>query len=318
MELNNLRLEKWKRIEKKAVFKMNPKIALCVALVLGIPIMVIVLVSISLGRLQTHEVGLQYDNVWKKLGDEVYNEGLHMGPPGYSFIIFPSIFKSISFEDVTAISKDGASIQLDISYQYRVRPTKLKEIIVQFQNHNTFRRFLEVIGEAVVQDSVAYFNTSQLMSSRAEFQDKVRSEIRQQHGRMNCDVADIQVENIRLPRKYESAVRAKEASREEITVARSERDRLITQAKTDKREAMTETNITLNKAQTNARIVLTEAERQAAAVAHQFAKDTESLITIKTDLGLSNSGLISYMTSRVIAQNSHDVYIGLPSPAKKK
>jgi len=318
VELNNLRLEKWKRIEKKAVFKMNPKIALCVALVLGIPIMVIVLVSISLGRLQTHEVGLQYDNVWKKLGDEVYNEGLHMGPPGYSFIIFPSIFKSISFEDVTAISKDGASIQLDISYQYRVRPTKLKEIIVQFQNHNTFRRFLEVIGEAVVQDSVAYFNTSQLMSSRAEFQDKVRSEIRQQHGRMNCDVADIQVENIRLPRKYESAVRAKEASREEITVARSERDRLITQAKTDKREAMTETNITLNKAQTNARIVLTEAERQAAAVAHQFAKDTESLITIKTDLGLSNSGLISYMTSRVIAQNSHDVYIGLPSPAKKK
>ena len=89
---------------------------------------------------------------------------------------------------------------------FRVRPQKLRVIVTQFQDHDTFRTFLEVIGEAVVQDSVAYFNTSQLMSSRAEFQDKVRSEIRQQHGRMNCDVADIQVENIRLPRVYESSV----------------------------------------------------------------------------------------------------------------
>ena len=97
-------------------------------------------------------------------------------------------------------------IVFPVSSSDRVRPQKLRHIITQFQDHGTFRKFLEVIGEAVVQDSVAYFNTAQLMSSRAEFQDKVRSEIRQQHGKMNCDVADIQVENIRLPRVYESSV----------------------------------------------------------------------------------------------------------------
>ena len=60
--------------------------------------------------------------------------------------------------------------------------------------------FFSSYGRVILnfQDSVAYFDTAQLMSSRAEFQDKVRSEIRQQHGRMNCDVADIQVENIRF------------------------------------------------------------------------------------------------------------------------
>jgi regulator of protease activity HflC (stomatin/prohibitin superfamily) len=87
----------------------------------------------------------------------------------------------------------------------------------------------------------------------SEFQDKIRSEIREQHGKLSCDVSDIQVENIRLPRNYETAVRAKEAAREEIKVAKSEEPRLITQAKTMKREASTEAEITIQKANTNAR-----------------------------------------------------------------
>jgi len=296
---------------------MKPAIIACILCTVAVPVMIIALVASSLGRLQTHEVGIIYDTIWKKLGNDVFNEGLHLGPPGFQWIIFPSIFKTIQFPDVTAISKDGASIQLDISYQYRVRPQKLRNIITQFQDHSTFRKFLEVIGEAVVQDSVAYFNTSQLMSSRAEFQDKVRSEIRQQHGRMDCDVADIQVENIRLPRVYESSVRDKEAARENIEVARSEEPRLITQALTEKREAETEASITLDKALTNARIRLTESDRQSDAITHQFLKDTESLVNIKNDLGLNTAGLISYMTSRAIARNQNSVYIGLPAHRAK-
>jgi hypothetical protein len=64
------------------------------------------------------------------------------------------------------------------------------------------------------------------------------------------------------------------------------------------------------------RIRKTEASRQAESITHQFEKDTETLKNIKADLGLTNNGLISYMTSRAIARNKHDVYIGLPAPAK--
>ena len=64
------------------------------------------------------------------------------------------------------------------------------------------------------------------------------------------------------------------------------------------------------------RIRLTEADRKADAITHQFLKDTESLVNIKDDLGLTTSTLISYMTSRAIAENPHKVYIGIPAPAK--
>jgi hypothetical protein len=46
-------------------------------------------------------VGVKYDNIAKVLGKEVYGEGLHAGPPGFSFIIFPSVFQTMQFRDIT-------------------------------------------------------------------------------------------------------------------------------------------------------------------------------------------------------------------------
>ena len=64
------------------------------------------------------------------------------------------------------------------------------------------------------------------------------------------------------------------------------------------------------------RIRLTESDRQADAITHQFLKDTESLVNVKDDLGLTTATLISYLTSRAIAENKNSVYVGLPAPAK--
>ena len=84
---------------------------------------------------------------------------------------------------------------------------------MEFRDLLHFLDFLKVIGQAVVQDSVANFDTAELMAARAEFMDKVRSEVRLQHGKMHCDVADIQVENIRLPDVYEASVWTREKER---------------------------------------------------------------------------------------------------------
>ena len=46
-------------------------------------------------------MGVKYDNIAKVLGKEVYGEGLHAGPPGFSFIIFPSVFQTMQFRDIT-------------------------------------------------------------------------------------------------------------------------------------------------------------------------------------------------------------------------
>lgn len=69
------------------------------ALVVGI--IIVVLLSLSFKKLASNELGLAYDNIAKKLGSEVQYEGLHNGPPGFSFIIFPSVYETMEFRDIT-------------------------------------------------------------------------------------------------------------------------------------------------------------------------------------------------------------------------
>lgn len=42
-------------------------------------------------------VGLAYDTINKDLDETAKREGLHNGPPGFTFIIFPSVYKTLSF-----------------------------------------------------------------------------------------------------------------------------------------------------------------------------------------------------------------------------
>ena len=40
---------------------------------------------------------MKYDTINKDLGSSTEREGLHSGPPGYEFIVFPSVFRSLEF-----------------------------------------------------------------------------------------------------------------------------------------------------------------------------------------------------------------------------
>ena len=45
------------------------------------------------------------------------------------------------------LNKDGVQISLSISYQFRVRPKKLGEIILQFKDYDGFKSVLKPIGK---------------------------------------------------------------------------------------------------------------------------------------------------------------------------
>ena len=47
------------------------------------------------------KVGIKYDNIAKSLANTVDQEGLHLGPPGFSYIIFPSVYQTLEFRDIT-------------------------------------------------------------------------------------------------------------------------------------------------------------------------------------------------------------------------
>ena len=53
---------------------------------------------------------------------------------------------SLLLASMQCLNQDGVEIQLAISYQYRVRPSELHEIVMQFKDHDGFKQVLSSIG----------------------------------------------------------------------------------------------------------------------------------------------------------------------------
>ena len=70
-----------------------------------------------------------------------------------------------------------------------------------------------------------------------------------------CELNDLQVNNVQRPILFESAVKDKEAAKENIRIAENERPRLILQAESVYEQAKAQYEILINNGTTEARIV---------------------------------------------------------------
>lgn len=296
---------------KKKCFVIGVIVVALAALTIG-------LVASSLKKLASDEVGVQYDTIQKSLDTEVRKEGLHTGPPGFEFIIFPSVYRSMSFSDLSCLNKDGVQIVLDVTYQYKVKASKLRTVIVDFRDYDGYKDVLKYAGESALHEACSQFNTSQFQAERGAFQEAVRAKLQERYEELNADITDLQVSNIARPSEYESAIRSKERAREDIQVALNERPRLLTEADTGKREAETQAEIIKDKASSEARILENRAISEANAIIDQYSKEAEAyeLILSSSGLAFTVEGFISYLGVRVIADAKNPVHIGLQSPAK--
>lgn len=264
-------------------------------------------------------VGIAYNIHQKTLAKTLQREGLHTGAPGYKFIIFSSVFQSMSFSEVECLNREGIEIKLDVQLQYRAQPNNLRDrIILQFKDKENYVKILRNIGESAVHDACSAFNTTQFQSQRAAFQDLVRRTLGRRFNGVWADVEDLQVRNILRPESYEKVVRGKEAAKENIKVAENERPRQLVEAKTQKAEAVTQAEITVQRAESEARVILSKARSEAESILTAYEAETNAFLKLKQESLNSTAGLLSYLGVRVIAENNNTVNVALDAPAKTK
>lgn len=293
---------------------------MCLGVVVGVVVMSIALIAVSLKKLDSDEVGIQYDTIQKELDGEVFSEGLHTGPPGYEFIIFPNVYTTLDYNRLRCLNSDGVPIRIDVSFQFKAFLNQMRSIIMDFKDFDGYKTVLAQSGASVIHEACSKFNTSQFQAERGNFQTTLSNILKERFTSMHADVTDLQVNNIERPSTYEAAIRSKERAREDIQVAKNERPRLITEANTTRREAESEAKIILNKAESDARILQSKAKAEAAAILTQYEREADAYKSIISSEGLqfTPEGFISYLGVRVIASAKNPVYIGLESPAKTK
>jgi len=279
-------------------------------------ILIIVLISVSLKKLASNELGIAYDNIAKKLGNEVQYEGLHSGPPGFSFIIFPSVYETMEFSDITCLNKDGVIIELDVSYQFKANGRYMRQLVEQFKDFDGYKKILKASGKSAVHDSCANFSTTEFQTDRGRYQESLREIMRKYCNDLHCELNDLQVNKVQRPYEFESAVKEKEAAKENIKVATNERPRRKLQAETELSKAEKQAEIIMNNAITQAKILNNKAETMAKSLKFQYDKDFEVYKKVKESQGLSNEALISYIGVRAIANSKYDVNLAMQSPAR--
>lgn len=287
----------------------------------GVALSLITIASLliaSLGRLNTDQIAIPYNTISKKLSRNAQAAGLHLNAPGFRFITFPSVFTSMEFDDVSCLNRDGVSINLDVTLQFQADPKYLYDIVLQFKDFEGYKRILYATGRSAVHDTCAHFNTTAFQSMRGYFQEKLLEQMKSSFSPFYAILRDLQVNNVRRPGDFETAVKDKEAAKENIKIAENERPKLLTQARTEYQKALKQAQIIKERADTDSNIILNQADAEAQAVRARYSTETDTYMDLKNKLRLNVEGLLNYMAIRVIGSSKNDVYINLKSPAQVK
>ncbi|GAB1607776.1 uncharacterized protein LOC115223175 isoform X1 [Argonauta hians] len=291
-------------------------ICIGVGIVLAL-VMIFSLVGTSLRKLQTYEVGLIYNKITRNLHDDPRYEGLHLGPPGYTFIKFPNVYQTMTFNDIVCLNKNGVRIVLDVSCQFKLQLRYMKKIVLEFKDFDGLERVLKYAGIAAIHEACSNFTTAEFQEKREIFQKNVQEIMEYRFEHLNTDISAVQVNDIKRPDKYEKAIRSKERAREDILVAQQERPQMLIEAQTKVKEANATAEITLEKARSRSRIKSKQAEAEAASILVQFEKEAESLKNVVMGSGLSftTDQLLKYMANRILTNIDNPLHVAMKYPS---
>lgn len=120
------------------------------------------------------------------------------------------------------------------------------------------------------------------------------------------------------PESYEKVIRNKEAAKENIKVAESQRPRQVVEANTEKEEARAQAKITIQRAESEARVSLSKARAEADSIRAAYEAETNAFLKLKQESLNSTEALLSYLGVRVISENNNTVNVALDAPARTK
>ena len=100
---------------------------------------------------------MQYNTIEKKLGSGVCTVGLHGGAPFFRFIKFPSVYKTLKYENEDSVSKYGIKVDLTLDMQYLMGQGRVLKLLSCYSNDENHRGVLYWAIQSAVHNSFSRF-----------------------------------------------------------------------------------------------------------------------------------------------------------------
>jgi len=135
------------------------------------------------------------------------------------------------------------------------------------------------------------------------------------HDGVYARAVSLQLRNVELPTEYKNAVSDKQSAKEDIALARNQRNQELTKANTELFAVQAETKKILENALNDVNVTLTAADLTAAQTIFTFAEETETIKQAKETFNLDTNGVLSYMANQLYA-DAPTLKASIREPAK--
>ncbi len=153
-----------------------------------------------------------------KASPEEMKPGLHLIIPFIQKVELMSV-RTHSYDltgpnSINALSKDGLTINVELTTLYKIMPDKASEIYVEYGPLYEDRIIKPVIRSAV-RDVIATLDSSQVYQERSLIQQKIAQQVRSELEKRFIMLDEILIRDIRLPQKVVEAIEQKRRALEE-------------------------------------------------------------------------------------------------------
>jgi regulator of protease activity HflC (stomatin/prohibitin superfamily) len=250
----------------------------------------IILFSVSFSTLDATQIALDYNNNNKQVSSRVYDQpGIYLLGLGHSFIRFPKMLQTISFEkdrQATCFSSDGLPVVLGLSFQYKLVKEELYQLYMEY-GPNYLNTFTDV-AQNKIGELATNFTAYKFFSDRSEISnDMLRGLQLTFSAYLHANVEYVQLHTVSLPQQFEDAIQDTIVAEQEIIKARYEYQTAEVNATTTVINCQAQANITLINAQGQAAKLLQLAQARANATALLISFEGDGLSVIKNELNLT-------------------------------
>jgi hypothetical protein len=105
----------------------------------------IILLAVSLRKVQNTQHGVKYNIYKKELEKATKSGGLFVRPPGYRFVKSPSTYITVNLDNRAGISRDGLIVFFSVTFQYQMTSENMFPAV---QKYRDYFKWAEVVEQA--------------------------------------------------------------------------------------------------------------------------------------------------------------------------
>lgn len=280
-------------------------IALC-----GIGLFTLIVILIfSFDSIGIKEIGLNYSSLFQSIDKKTYGSGFYYIGITHSFLTFPSVVQNIEFSNeprahmgpVRSRTLDGLEVQLDVSFQYRLKYEELYNMYMKYGPN--YEKVFILIAINSLTDMTTKFNAYNFFYDRQSIGDTMKAELTKTFtASCHALIEALQLRTVSLPREFELSIQETEVKKQDIEKAKAEKNKVLVECETRVKEAEFQKNVTINTAMGEALKIELNNKAEVERILISQLQQADAYLALKQEMGLNNTELLEFIKTKLIKE----------------